>query len=281
VDSHDSRALEGATPVAVVTGAAGGIGRAICDELAAEYLIVACDRSGPALDGLACAFQDAGSRHAVQAFDLQDASACQTAVDWISDRFGRLDVLINNAGAWHYERFLESTDDHWLEVIEVNVLAPVRLIRLAVPLLRESPRPRVVNVSSKNAFYGEYGLSSYDVSKAALTALTRSLALELGEFGILVNAVCPGVVATESNQQTLDDPQASAAYVRQIPLGRFCEPSEVARAVRFLASPDLTYASGSALLLDGGQMTGDRPEHLGPSIRVSNETEPRRTGVAS
>jgi gluconate 5-dehydrogenase len=248
----------GATgPVALVTGASGGIGRALCAVLGEEYAIVACDRSHDRLDALSSELAARSVTHHVRTFDLRDPDECRAEIDWIGTELGRLDVLVNNAGAWHHERFLESTDEHWREVLEVNVIAPARLARLSTPLLRRSPRARIVNVSSKNAFLGEVGWSSYDVSKAALTALTRSLAIELADLGILVNAVAPGFVATESNREVLDDPGASAAIQERTPLRRFCQPEEVANAVRFLCSAELKFATGSTLLLDGGHLAGE------------------------
>jgi NAD(P)-dependent dehydrogenase (short-subunit alcohol dehydrogenase family) len=260
----------GPAPVALVTGAGGGIGRALCAELGEEYEIIACDRSRQALSALSSALIGRRLPHHVRPFDLCDPEECRAAINWVDDKVGRLDVLINNAGAWHHERFLDSTDEHWREVLEVNVVAPARLARLASTLLQRSSRARIVNVSSKNAFLGEYGWSSYDVSKAALAALTRSLAVELAEFGILVNAVAPGVVETESNREVLDDPAAAAAIRRRTPLGRFCQPEEVAHAVRFLCGADLGFATGSTLLVDGGHLAGEPA----CGMLARNETNP-------
>ena len=243
----------------MVTGAAGGIGRALCLELAQRgYSLVACDCSDEELELLAAELEHQGARCDRRAFDLRDARACELAMRWVGETAGRLDALVNNAGAWFHEPFLESTDEHWREVVEVNVLAPARLARLAVPLLAQSPQPRIVNVASINAFLGAWGWSSYDVSKAALVALTRSLALELAELGILVNAVAPGFIATESNRSVLEDPEASEFYRRRIPLGRFGHPREIARAVAFLCSEDCGFATGSTLLMDGGHLAGEK-----------------------
>jgi NAD(P)-dependent dehydrogenase (short-subunit alcohol dehydrogenase family) len=257
-ESMSSRLPEDRT-VALVTGAAGGIGSAICKELGDRgYRIVACGRSEKRLATLAASVSKGGGECKTRAFDVADAQACENAVAWVEESLGRLDVLVNNAGTWFYEPLLQSTDQHWRHVLEVNVVAAARLARLAAPLLRRSRRPRIVNIGSKNGFLGEPDLSSYDVSKAALAALTRSLAFELAEFGILVNCVAPGVIDTDSNARVLQDPTASAASRQRIPLGRFGAAEEVAQAVGFFCGEECSLATGSTLLLDGGQLAGER-----------------------
>jgi gluconate 5-dehydrogenase len=242
-----------------VTGAPGGIGSAICAALAARgYSIVACARSEERLPALATAVESAGGECLTRAFDIADARACEDAIAWLEKTVGRLDVLVNNAATWFYEPFLRSTDEHWRRVLEVNVVAAARLARLAVPLLRHSAHPRIVNIGSKNGSLGEPQLSSYDVSKAALAALTRSLGSELAELGILVNCVAPGVIETESNGRLLQDPDASAAARDRIPLRRFGDAEEVAGVVAFFCGDDCSFATGSTLLLDGGQLAGER-----------------------
>jgi 3-oxoacyl-[acyl-carrier protein] reductase len=244
-------------PVALVTGAAGGLGSAICHELGRRgYSLVACDREEEALDALGQALAHDETPVATRAFDLASSDECERHLTWVEQELGHLDVLVNNAAAWFYEPFMDSTDEHWRRVLEVNVIAPARLVRLALPLLRRSSRPRIVNIGSKNGFLGEPRLASYDVSKAALSALTRALALELADDGILVNCLAPGVARTSSNDAELE--RAGDAYVRRIPLGRLAEPAEIAQFVAFLCSSECSFATGSTLVCDGGQLAGER-----------------------
>ena len=241
--------------VAAVTGAAGAIGSAICRELGRRgYRVVAWGRNTSGLERVRQAVEDEGGALITRSFDLMDEGACAEAVDRLARSVGRLDVLVNNAGAWFDEPIAESTDEHWRHVLEVNVVAPVRLARLTLPLLRRSPAPRIVNIGSKNAIRGEAGLASYGVSKAALNALTREMAAEFATHGVLVNCVAPGVIDTESNTDFLA--QEGDVFLRRIPLGRFGTTGEVAHAVAFICSQECSFATGSTFLMDGGQLTG-------------------------
>jgi NAD(P)-dependent dehydrogenase (short-subunit alcohol dehydrogenase family) len=243
---------------AMVTGAAGGIGRAVVDELArAGCHVIACDRAKDPLRRLVISVRASGGLCEECIFDLRDAAASAEAVSWVSEQIGRLDVLINNAATWFEEPFIESTDSHWREVLEVNLVAPARLTRLAVPLLERSTAPRIVNVATTYAFLAEPGWTTYVASKAGLVGMTRSLAVELAGSRILVNCVAPGVVMTESNAGLSDQPDVFDAYRARIPLGRFADPTEVAKAVVFLAGPECSFVTGSVLTVDGGHLAGE------------------------
>jgi NAD(P)-dependent dehydrogenase (short-subunit alcohol dehydrogenase family) len=230
--------------------------------------VVACDRAEESLRRVVTAAQANGGLCDERVFDLRDAEASSRALSWVSQQIGGLDVLINNAATWFEEPFLEATDDHWREVLEVNLVAPARLARLAIPLLRQSSAPRIVNVATTYAFLAEPGWSTYIASKAGLVGLTRSLAIELAGSRILVNCVAPGVVMTESNASLSGEPDALRAYRARIPLGRFADPEEVARAVAFLSSTECSFVTGSVLTVDGGHLAGEdvrrnteEPEH--------------------
>jgi NAD(P)-dependent dehydrogenase (short-subunit alcohol dehydrogenase family) len=245
--------------VAYVTGATGGVGRAIVHELARQgYLVVASDRDALELERVAESVRSRAGDCRTSVCDLADASECEHAMNRVATEIGELDVLVNNAATWFFEPFLATTDEHWREVLEVNVVAPARLSRLAAPLLGRSHSPRIVNIASKNGLRGEPGLSSYDVSKAALIALTRVLAVELAASGILVNCVAPGVLDTESNRGMLEDPDRSEVYRNRIPLGRFGSPDEVASVVGFLCGSHSGFATGATFILDGGQLAGEQ-----------------------
>jgi NAD(P)-dependent dehydrogenase (short-subunit alcohol dehydrogenase family) len=249
------RASEPSRGIALVTGAAGAIGSAICRELIGDgYHVIACDERAGALREQCAAL---GDNCQELIFDLSDSRACAEAIKSVAAGHHRLDVLVNNAGTWFVEPFEASSDEHWRKVFEVNVLAPVRLSRLALSLLRKSQRPRIVMIGSKNGVRGEPMLASYNVSKAALSALVRSMASELGAHGILVNCVAPGVIDTPSNMEVLSSDELSAAYRRRIPLGRLGTAQEVASMVAFLCSERCSFATGSTFLTDGGQLAGE------------------------
>jgi 3-oxoacyl-[acyl-carrier protein] reductase len=256
VDERNA-AAGSATPtgrIALVTGAAGGLGVAICRELGRRGCsIVAWGRNRQRLDSLRQSLTGDVESVLTRSVDVADAGACEDGIEWLEREAGRLDILVNNAGAWFEESVAESTDEHWRHVLEVNVVAPVRLSRLALPLLRRAPHPRIVNIGSKNGFRGEPGLASYGVSKAAMNALTREVAAEFAQWGIIVNCLAPGVIDTESNAEILAG-DAAAVYRGRIPLGRFGTSEEVAHAVGFLSSEGCTFATGSVFLMDGGQL---------------------------
>jgi NAD(P)-dependent dehydrogenase (short-subunit alcohol dehydrogenase family) len=246
-------------PVAVVTGAAGGIGRSICRTLAGRGCsIVAWDRDHAGLQLAERELVDERRVVFARSFDLTDAAECREAAGWVHESLGRVDILVNNAASWFEENLEATTDEHWRHVLEVNVVAPARLAKLLLPALRRSSQARIVNIASKNAFAGEYGLVSYSVSKAALVALTREQALEYATYGVLVNCVAPGVIDTDSNEGVLAG-DAREVFRSRIPIGRFGSTDEVAHAVAFLRDRETTFCSGSTLLVDGGQLAGQRP----------------------
>jgi 3-oxoacyl-[acyl-carrier protein] reductase len=242
----------------MVTGAAGGIGRAIAGELARrDFRVVVCDRTEDPLSRVAAEVRSEGGTCDERVFDLRDTAASADAIAWVSAHIGGLDVLVNNAATWFEEPFLESTDEHWREVLEVNLVAPARLSRLVVPLLSLSSAPRIVNVATTYAFLAEPGWSTYIASKAALVGLTRSLAVELAGANILVNCVAPGVVLTDSNADLTSQPKIFEAYCRRIPLGRFADAGEVAKAVAFFSGLESSFVTGAVLAVDGGHLAGE------------------------
>jgi 3-oxoacyl-[acyl-carrier protein] reductase len=233
--------------VALVTGGARGIGEAIARGLAAEGTTVAV------VDVLADeAAAVAQSIHGVAVVaDLGDPHDVQGAVEEVVARCGRLDVLINNAGIFRSTPLLEIPVEEWDLVFAVNVRSMLLTIQAAAPHLGSDGR--IVNIASMGGKVGEPGQAHYAASKAAVIALTRVAAMELGPSGITVNCICPGYVATELGAATRTDEQV-AAWRAKSPLGRLGTPEDVARMVRFLAGDDAAYCTGQAFNVDGGMV---------------------------
>jgi NAD(P)-dependent dehydrogenase (short-subunit alcohol dehydrogenase family) len=239
--------------VVLVTGGTRGVGRATGE---------AFHRKGARV---ALAARDATRGHAAAAAlggalfiqtDVRRMADCERAVSDTLGRFGRLDVLVNNAGVIYRNRTIDQlTEDEWDETFDVNVKGAFLMSRAALPALRAA-KGTIVNVSSYAGLVGFAGSAAYAASKAALVNFTRSLALDHAAEGIRVNAVCPGSVDTDmihAAWNALPDPAAAArAWAAKHPLGRIATAAEVAAAILFLASDDARFVTGVALPVDGG-----------------------------
>jgi 3-oxoacyl-[acyl-carrier protein] reductase len=191
--------------------------------------------------------------------DLSTAAGCEEAVGAASERFGGLDVLVNNVGAAHVANWWEVDDTAWMRSFELNVLAYVRCTRAALSRLRASSQARVVNVASTSGKRPSTGMPDYSVTKAAVLSFSRLLADAHAHEGILVNAVCPGPTLTAAwlapgglADQNEDREAALAATGAARPLGRLAEPEEIANVIAFLCSARASYITGSAWSADGG-----------------------------
>ena len=241
--------------IAVVTGAANGIGRASALRLAREGAdLVLVDREGDTLQGVARDVEAAGRQVLPITADWTDASAVHAAFAAIRQRFGRIDILFNNVGQSARERASEfhvSTEETWRFVVEVSLVATMRATRLAVEDMRERRRGRIINMSSESALYGDVGFVDYAAAKMGVIGFTRSLARELAPFHVNVNAVCPGAIRTRAHDRL---PKDVIDKVRNsVPMGYVAEPEDVAGVVAFLASDDARYITGQSILIDGGR----------------------------
>jgi NAD(P)-dependent dehydrogenase (short-subunit alcohol dehydrogenase family) len=230
--------------VAVVTGGASGIGAAVADRLAAGGAAVAV------LDLVASA------THASFPVDISDDDSVRAGVQAVVERFGGIDVLVNNAGIGAQGTVETATDDQWARVLDVNVVGTARVTRAALPHLRRSQHAAVVNTCSVAAQVGLPERAVYSASKGAVLALTRAMAADHLREGIRVNCVNPGTADTPWVQRLLsaaDDPAAerTALEARQ-PHGRLVSPDEVADAIVYLAGPRAASTTGIALTVDGG-----------------------------
>jgi 2-hydroxycyclohexanecarboxyl-CoA dehydrogenase len=252
------RRLEGKT--ALVTGAGAGIGAATALAFLADGArVLLVDRDSAALEKQIETTRYAGSSANVAFFqaDVSTETAAQAAVDEALRLFGGLDILVNNAARRNYAAVAEATASDWKEVLDVNLLGTANFCRAALPALRRSGRGSVVNVSSCYAVTGRKGMAIYDASKAAMLALTRTLAHEEARHGVRANAVCPGATLTDFQMAkartagTKMDDLLAARKDTSI-LGRWASVDEIALPILWLASDEGSYITGTTLMVDGG-----------------------------
>jgi len=242
--------------VALITGGGTGIGAATARRLAADgYKVVVTGRRVGPIEEVASAV---GGLAVVA--DASQEVDCRRAVDTTLEEFGRLDVLVANAGVEAFGSAIDIELAEWRHVMDVNVDGVLLSVRASVEALKES-RGAVVVVASVAALAAGPSFSAYVTSKTALLGLVRSLAVDLGSSGVRVNAVCPGWVATEmSNREVAElglalnctDESVRDRLVQHLPLNRMAEPYEIASCIAFLAGPDSAFMTGTALIVDGG-----------------------------
>ncbi|WP_411722386.1 SDR family NAD(P)-dependent oxidoreductase [Mycetocola sp.] len=233
--------------VAVVTGGASGIGAAIATRLTEGGARVAVLDLSPA---------DADPAHLALKADIADRTSVEAAIAAVADKFGRIDIVINNAGIGAQGSIADNDDEEWARVLTINVTGIARVTSAALPWLRKSPSAAIVNMSSIAATAGLPGRALYSASKGAVLSLTRAMAADHLREGIRVNAVNPGTADTPWVARLLSsaaDPDAErAALNARQPHGRLVRPEEVADAVAYLASPQSNSTTGTSIAVDGG-----------------------------
>jgi meso-butanediol dehydrogenase / (S,S)-butanediol dehydrogenase / diacetyl reductase len=236
--------------VAVVTGAGGGIGGATASRLHRDgYAVVLAGRNVATLAVVADALGP--ERVLVQPTDVTDAGSVDALVAAALARFGRVDLMVNNAGAGRFGSLGDLSEDDWSHVLDLNVHGVVNGCRAALPHLVDTGGS-IVNTASISGHLGNFGLLAYATAKGAVVNLTRGLAIEVAAQGVRVNAVSPGPVAVDAGAGMFADPDLARVYADRIPMGRVARPEEVAGAIAFLASPDASYITGHCLVVDGG-----------------------------
>jgi 3-oxoacyl-[acyl-carrier protein] reductase len=247
--------------VALVTGAGHGIGAAVACQLATDGAKVGLlDLSGDAAEAEAARIRDeGGTAIAVQA-DVTSRTQLESAVGRVTDEFGGLHILVNNAGVLRDNLLFRMTDDDWTTVMDVHLRGAFLATQLAQRYMVEARFGRIVSMSSTSAL-GKRGQANYSAAKAGLQGLTRTLAVELGPFGITANAIAPGFIETamtaataERLGRTLDEMRE--AMIPVIPVRRSGLPADVAHAVRFFAAEESGYITGQVLYVDGGRGLG-------------------------
>lgn len=233
---------------AIVTGAASGIGQASADLFAQEgAMVLAVDRPGTELK--------AAHRHAYVTTleqDIAEPGAAERIVEAAVGKFGRLDILFNNAGVSRNALGEVMTDEEWDITIAVNLTAAFKLARAAIPHLKESPAGRIISTASVMARMTDYGLTAYCASKAGVAGMTRTLALELGKFGITCNYIEPGAIQTGMTAASFANEDIAKIWAKKAALRRLGKPIDIARGALFLASDDAGFVSGHGLTVDGG-----------------------------
>jgi 3-oxoacyl-[acyl-carrier protein] reductase len=252
--SSDPLRLDGKR--ALVTGASRGIGRATAEALAAAGAAVAINyaRSAAEAEAVATALRAGGAEVEVIGADVADAAQVQGMFDHLRTRWDGIDILVNNAAVTHDGFVMLMAPEAWDEVVAVNLRGAFLCARQALRPMIKRKWGRIINVISPAALLGKDGAANYAAAKGGLLSFGKSLAREVGRYGITVNAVCPGLIDTRLIAAM---PAAERARHEQtIALGRFGEPIEVARAIAFLASPAASYVSGATLVVDGGMTMG-------------------------
>lgn len=242
--------------VALVTGASSGIGRASAIALANQGVKVAvCARRLDRLEALAAEIKSRGKEALAIQMDVTKKADIQTAVTKTVETFGRLDILLNNAGVAEFASFLEMTEEQWDKTIDTNLKGYFLVAQAASCEMAKNKWGRIINIASiasGGVGVGFPSIAHYCASKGGIVALTEAMADELAPMGILVNAIGPGVIETEMTEGILKDPKQAQAFLNQVPLKRAGKPEEIASAVVFLASEEASYTTGATLYVDGG-----------------------------
>ena len=246
----DRANLEG--QIAVVTGASRGIGKAIAKELAAQGATVVINYNGSEAkaDEVKHEIVEKGGCAQCMQCNVADYEGCEAFIKAVIEQFGRIDILVNNAGITKDGLLMRMSEEDFSDVIDVNLKGTFHCIRFASRQMMKQRSGKIINISSVSGILGNVGQANYAASKAGVIGLTKTMARELGSRGITVNAIAPGFVDTEMTEVLSEEIRENAC--KQIILGRFGKPEDIANAAVFLASDKADYITGQVISVDGG-----------------------------
>ncbi len=241
---------------AIVTGSASGIGREVALKLAAEGAsVTVADRNIEGATAVARHIADAGGTASAAQVDVTDSGLVDAAISSAVAAYGSLDILVNVAGFGFNSPIVDMQEEDWDLVLGVNLKGQFLCCRAAARrMIEQGSGGRIVNIASTAANNARYAGGAYCAAKAGVVQLTKVLALELGEYGITVNAVGPGFTETPATVESSEEYRSN--FLAQVPAGRAGRPSDIANAVLFLASPTAEYVNGQAIYVDGGYSAG-------------------------
>ncbi len=256
--------LQNEGQIALVTGAATGIGRAIAMKFAslgASVIVTDMNESGAKETAAQLPDPTGKAVHTSAKLDVTDKAGIRALMDRIAKEYGRIDILMNNAGVSSMHHLTELSEEEWDLNFNVNVKGMFLVTQAAAPLMTPHPGGRIVNTCSMAAVKADATLPHYTASKFAVLGLTKAMALEFAEYGITVNCVCPGYVKTsmqareivwEGEMRGISPEEVLQGYIDRTPLGRLCYPEDVADVVGFLVSPEAKFLTGEAVNVAGG-----------------------------
>ena len=237
---------------AVVVGGTSGIGKAIALGLAAAGAdVVASSRSKQSVDNLADSLEASGSKTLRITSDVVDRASLQLLHDAALSSFGRIDILVNSAGVTKRVPTLDCSEELWQSIMDVNLNGTLRACQIFGETMLQQKKGRIINIASLSTFVAFHEVAAYGASKAAVGALTRSLAVEWAPHGVCVNAIAPGIFPTDLNRELLDSPRGKELITRT-PMARFGTVDEVIGAAVFLASDEAAFTTGQIIAVDGG-----------------------------